>query len=78
MVCLFSPGKAKPRRSTTGASSRTLLKDGEPWDANVLLDDGGDLTLMVHDQYPSMLDKIHGISEETTTGVHSTLRHACR
>ena len=49
---------------------QTLLKDGEPWDANVLLDDGGDLTLMVHDQYPSMLDKIHGISEETTTGVH--------
>ena len=49
---------------------QTLLKDGEPWDANLLLDDGGDLTRMVHERYPSMLRNIHGISEETTTGVH--------
>ncbi len=49
---------------------QTILKDGEPWDANMILDDGGDLTQMVHDKYPTMLDKIHGISEETTTGVH--------
>ena len=49
---------------------QTLLKDGEPWDANLLLDDGGDLTQMVHERYPSMLRSIHGISEETTTGVH--------
>ena len=49
---------------------QTLLKDGQPWDANLLLDDGGDLTQMVHQRYPSMLRSIHGISEETTTGVH--------
>ena len=39
----------------------------------MILDDGGDLTGMVHDKYPEMLDKIHGISEETTTGVHRLL-----
>ena len=49
---------------------QTILKDGAPWDANMILDDGGDLTAMLHDSYPQMLDKIHGITEETTTGVH--------
>ncbi len=49
---------------------QTLLKNGKPWDANLLLDDGGDLTQMVHERYPAMLRHIHGISEETTTGVH--------
>lgn len=49
---------------------QTILKDGQPWDANMVLDDGGDLTLMLHQKYPDMLDKIHGITEETTTGVH--------
>jgi adenosylhomocysteinase len=49
---------------------QTILKDGKPWDANMILDDGGDLTQMVHDKYPEMLTKIHGITEETTTGVH--------
>lgn len=49
---------------------QTILKDGKPWDANMILDDGGDLTGMVHDKYPQMLDKISGITEETTTGVH--------
>jgi adenosylhomocysteinase len=49
---------------------QTILKDGEPWDANMILDDGGDLTAMIHEKYPQMLDKIHGITEETTTGVH--------
>ena len=49
---------------------QTILKDGAPWNANLLLDDGGDLTLMIHEKYPAMLDAIHGLSEETTTGVH--------
>jgi adenosylhomocysteinase len=49
---------------------QTILKDGKPWDANMILDDGGDLTAMIHQKYPQMLDKIHGITEETTTGVH--------
>ena len=39
-------------------------------DANMILDDGGDVTGIVHEKYPQMLDHIHGISEETTTGVH--------
>lgn len=49
---------------------QTVLADGKPWDANLLLDDGGDLTQLLHDKYPQMLNSIHGISEETTTGVH--------
>ncbi len=48
---------------------QTINKDGKPWDANMILDDGGDLTIKVHKQYPEMLEHIHGISEETTTGV---------
>ena len=43
---------------------------GKLWDANIILDDGGDLTALIHNDYPQMLDNIHGISEETTTGVH--------
>lgn len=53
---------------------QSILKDGEPWDANLLLDDGGDLTEMIHEKYPGMLARIHGISEETTTGVHRLLK----
>jgi adenosylhomocysteinase len=49
---------------------QTILQDGQPWDANMVLDDGGDLTAMLHDKYATMLDSIHGITEETTTGVH--------
>ena len=37
---------------------------------NMLLDDGGDLTLRILDKYPEMVDSIKGVSEETTTGVH--------
>lgn len=49
---------------------QTINKDGKPWDANMILDDGGDVTGIVHEKYPQMLDHIHGISEETTTGAH--------
>jgi len=42
--------------------------DGQP--LNMILDDGGDLTAMVHQKYPELLAGIRGISEETTTGVH--------
>ena len=49
---------------------QTILQDGKPWNANMILDDGGDLTEMVHSKYPEMLENIHGITEETTTGVH--------
>ncbi|MBL7798629.1 MAG: adenosylhomocysteinase [Saprospiraceae bacterium] len=44
------------------------FKDGQP--LNMILDDGGDLTNMVLDQYPELVAGIRGISEETTTGVH--------
>jgi adenosylhomocysteinase len=42
--------------------------DGQP--LNMILDDGGDLTLMVHEKYPELIPGIKGLSEETTTGVH--------
>lgn len=40
------------------------------WTPNMLLDDGGDLTLLMHDRYPELLKQVKGVSEETTTGVH--------
>jgi len=40
------------------------------WTPNMLLDDGGDLTQMVHEKFPQLLANIKGVSEETTTGVH--------
>ena len=42
-------------------------KDG--WRPNMLLDDGGDLTQLMHDKYPELLEEVRGLSEETTTGV---------
>ena len=45
-------------------------ESGKLWDANLILDDGGDLTALIHNDYAELLDNIHGISEETTTGVH--------
>ena len=40
------------------------------WTPNLILDDGGDLTLVMHEKYPEMLKDVKGLSEETTTGVH--------
>ena len=40
------------------------------WKPNLILDDGGDVTQIIHDKYPEMLADIKGLSEETTTGVH--------
>jgi adenosylhomocysteinase len=40
------------------------------WRPNMLLDDGGDLTLVLHEKFPELLDDVRGLSEETTTGVH--------
>jgi adenosylhomocysteinase len=40
------------------------------WVPNILLDDGGDLTQIIHEKYPELLKEIVGLSEETTTGVH--------
>ncbi len=44
--------------------------DGTQWTPNLILDDGGDLTLLMHQSYPEMLADVRGLSEETTTGVH--------
>ena len=55
---------------------QTILAEKESdkvWNANMILDDGGDLTEMVHNRFPELLNDIHGISEETTTGVHRLL-----
>jgi len=46
-----------------------VFKDGQP--LNMILDDGGDLTNLVHEKYPQYIANIKGISEETTTGVHN-------
>ncbi len=42
--------------------------DGQP--LNMILDDGGDLTAMIHDRFPELLKEIKGLTEETTTGIH--------
>jgi len=49
---------------------RTVGADVAGWQPNLILDDGGDLTELLHRKYPELLDNCHGISEETTTGVH--------
>merc|ERR1712047_192607 len=46
-----------------------FFPDGQP--LNMILDDGGDLTQLVHDEHPDLLKDIRGLSEETTTGVHN-------
>lgn len=46
------------------------IKSPSGWTPNMILDDGGDLTKIVHEKYPELLKDIRGISEETTTGVH--------
>ena len=46
------------------------IKGPDGWTPNMLLDDGGDLTLVIHQKHPALLDQIRGVSEETTTGVH--------
>ncbi len=50
------------------------FQDGKP--LNMILDDGGDLTQLVHEKYPELLEDIRGISEETTTGVNRLYRMA--
>lgn len=51
-----------------------FFEDGEP--LNMILDDGGDLTQLVHEEYPELLKGIRGISEETTTGVNRLYKMA--
>lgn len=51
-----------------------FFEDGKP--LNMILDDGGDLTKIIHEEYPELLDDIQGISEETTTGVNRLYKMA--
>ena len=46
------------------------IQGSNGWTPNLILDDGGDLTLLIHEKYPALLKDIKGVSEETTTGVH--------
>jgi adenosylhomocysteinase len=46
------------------------VRGPDGWVPNLILDDGGDVTKLMHDKYPEMFEHIRGISEETTTGVH--------
>lgn len=48
---------------------RETIVGPDGWRPNVILDDGGDLTAMIYDDFPELLEDIRGISEETTTGV---------
>ncbi|MDF1794049.1 MAG: adenosylhomocysteinase [Thalassobaculaceae bacterium] len=49
---------------------RQTIEAPDGWRPNMLLDDGGDLTIMMHEDYPELLKDVKGVSEETTTGVH--------
>jgi adenosylhomocysteinase len=49
---------------------RQTIEGPGGWHPNLLLDDGGDLTKIMHDSYPGLMDGVRGLSEETTTGVH--------
>ena len=46
------------------------VRGPDGWTPNLILDDGGDLTVLMHTKYPEMLADVRGLSEETTTGVH--------
>lgn len=49
---------------------KQTIEGPNQWHPNLILDDGGDLSQIMHDDYPELLKNIKGISEETTTGVH--------
>ena len=49
------------------------LRGPDGWTPNMILDDGGDVTLIMHQKYPEMLKDVRGVSEETTTGVQRLL-----
>lgn len=67
--------KGETEEEYTWCIEQTLFfEDGKP--LNMILDDGGDLTAIVHEEYPELLDGIQGISEETTTGVNRLYRMA--
>ena len=52
------------------------IKGPNGWVPNLILDDGGDLTVMMHNDYPELMSGVKGLSEETTTGVHRLVEMA--
>lgn len=62
--------KGQSQQEADWCIEQTLFFGSEDRPLNMILDDGGDLTNMVFDQYPELIKNIHGLSEETTTGVH--------
>ncbi len=67
---MFLHGKAQTQEESDWCIEQTLFFGGEDRPLNMILDDGGDLTNMVFDKYPELIQHIKGLSEETTTGVH--------
>jgi adenosylhomocysteinase len=49
---------------------RQTIEGPDGWTPNMILDDGGDLTILMHEEYPELMKEVRGLSEETTTGVH--------
>ena len=49
---------------------KTIKSDDGSWTPNMVLDDGGDLTRLLHEKYPALMKDVKGVTEETTTGVH--------
>ncbi|MES2479476.1 MAG: adenosylhomocysteinase [Bacteroidota bacterium] len=62
--------KGQTQEEADWCIEQTLFFGSEDRPLNMILDDGGDLTNMVFDQYPELIQHIKGLSEETTTGVH--------
>ncbi len=61
--------KGETEKELWDCIEKTITGPGN-WKPNLILDDGGDLTKLMHEKYPEMLKNIKGLSEETTTGVH--------
>jgi adenosylhomocysteinase len=61
--------KGETNEEATWCIKQTIFGPNN-WRPNLILDDGGDLTQMMHDDYPELLSDVKGLSEETTTGVH--------
>ena len=68
-VFLFLPGKGETEEEYEWCIEQTIIGP-HGWRPNLLLDDGGDLTKIMHDSFPELLKDVKGLSEETTTGVH--------
>ena len=49
---------------------KQTIEGPNDWHPNLILDDGGDLSMLMHNEFPHLLKDVKGISEETTTGVH--------